>query len=243
MFGQNPIRENESQLDGTTLAVQEIFHTLQGEGPFAGMPAVFIRLAGCNLACSFCDTEFESNIDNRLSVEAIMAQIKALPFCPLVVITGGEPLRQQLRPLVSALNRRFRFIQIETAGTLWQSDLEPFIIADRLIIVCSPKTPKLHPSVPLYCAHYKYIIEHGRNADGDGLPIYGTQTSNRVFAQTIARPPHQAGFDGQPVTVWVAPCDAHDADQTTKNIKEAVRIALKHNYRLSLQVHKLVGLP
>lgn len=59
MLGQNPIRPPITG-DGTQLFVQSIFPTIQGEGPAAGIPSVFIRLGGCNLACSFCDTEFES---------------------------------------------------------------------------------------------------------------------------------------------------------------------------------------
>ena len=59
MFGKNKILKPEIH-DGNNLDVQEIFPTLQGEGPYAGWPAVFIRLGGCNLACDFCDTEFET---------------------------------------------------------------------------------------------------------------------------------------------------------------------------------------
>ena len=60
MFGTNPSRKQVLD-DGQELWVQEVFYTLQGEGPFSGQPALFIRLAGCNLRCFWCDTEFESS--------------------------------------------------------------------------------------------------------------------------------------------------------------------------------------
>ena len=85
MFGKNPIRPPEKG-DGSILFVQEIFPTLQGEGPLAGVPAVFLRLGGCNLACSFCDTEFESFKEWKL--EDIIAEVKKLSLPPL-------PLRER----------------------------------------------------------------------------------------------------------------------------------------------------
>jgi len=66
MLGDNPKRPPTNG-DGTSLLVKNIFKTLQGEGPHAGVPAVFIRLGGCNLACSFCDTEFEDYQQHALS--------------------------------------------------------------------------------------------------------------------------------------------------------------------------------
>ncbi|CAN0594227.1 unnamed protein product, partial [Ectocarpus sp. 12 AP-2014] len=59
MFGDNPIRPPEKG-DGLHLMVKQIFKTLQGEGPHVGTPSIFVRLGGCNLACDFCDTEFEN---------------------------------------------------------------------------------------------------------------------------------------------------------------------------------------
>ena len=73
MFGKNPIRKAEKG-DGSVLQIQEIFPTVQGEGPHTGVPSVFVRLGGCNLACSFCDTEFE-NFENW-SVDDIVAEVE-----------------------------------------------------------------------------------------------------------------------------------------------------------------------
>src|SRR4051812_4694104 len=98
MRGNNPIRK-PVQDEGRELGVKSIFPTLQGEGPYTGHPAVFVRLGGCNLACSFCDTDFEGF--STLGVTGIVEQVTKLAVNEagervrhLVVITGGEPLRQ-----------------------------------------------------------------------------------------------------------------------------------------------------
>src|SRR5580658_3582582 len=98
-----PIRQQELT-DGQSLWVQEVFYTLQGEGPFSGVPAVFVRLAGCNLACFWCDTDFESSTW-RPTFDELLANIeeKRPAICNLIVITGGEPFRQNIRPLVCHL--------------------------------------------------------------------------------------------------------------------------------------------
>ena len=119
MLGTNPVRPQDLN-DGKSLWVQEIFYTLQGEGPFCGRPSVFVRLGGCNLRCSWCDTDFESS-EWVPALEEILAQIEKIrpSHCKLIVITGGEPFRQNLAPLVNALLGRDLEVQIETNGTLW----------------------------------------------------------------------------------------------------------------------------
>jgi organic radical activating enzyme len=91
--------------------VTEIFDSMQGEGYWTGTPATFIRLAGCNLRCKWCDTKFERKM--TLEVPDIM------PFIHhhLVVITGGEPALQVLDPLVRELQLRRHYVQVETNGT------------------------------------------------------------------------------------------------------------------------------
>lgn len=240
MFGKNALTKQDLSTD--TLWVQEIFPTIQGEGPLAGAPAIFLRLSGCNLKCHFCDTDFESS---RLHVSAreaadLILLTKRTTGATLVVITGGEPLLQDLSVLITYLVAEGLSVQIETAGTVWQPNLEDYIENGLVTIVCSPKTGKLNKNVLKYCRDYKYIVRKGEN-DEEGLPCKSTQVKGEDV--TIARPPQGA-------TVWLQPCEEYTEDglsklphKTLENTEYAVQLCMQHNYRLSLQLHKLLNLP
>ena len=102
-------------------AVKEIFKTLQGEGAQAGRPAVFCRFAGCNLACSFCDTDFTGGdpfASTGALVDAIEQAWQGAAEHRFVVLTGGEPLLQVDAPLIEQLHARGFESASETNGTL-----------------------------------------------------------------------------------------------------------------------------
>lgn len=116
--------------------VIEQFDSIQGEGVFMGKPATFIRLAGCNLTCPWCDTKesWSKKHGSLIPVEAIVADCHK----ELVVITGGEPLLWDLVPLARKLIQRKHFVAIETNGTLaLPKELLPWITW----VTCSPKPP------------------------------------------------------------------------------------------------------
>lgn len=126
------------------MKINEIFYSLQGEGAFTGVPAVFIRMAGCNLNCAFCDTEHERFTE--MSERAIVREVDKYP-ARHVVITGGEPTLQLTASLVEALQDGDRLVQIETNGTRALSDgCEPDWIT------CSPKMA--------FCKGAKLKIDH-----------------------------------------------------------------------------------
>lgn len=139
MFGHNEIVGKRMFPDDDKLLVTSIFVTLQGEGPYSGMPAVFVRLAKCNLACSFCDTYFDSGdwftfaeLENRL-VDAVWDTPLDMSDYVLI-ITGGEPMLQQaLAPFLERQVGNWRAIQIESNGT----NVLP--IPDAVTLVVSPK--------------------------------------------------------------------------------------------------------
>lgn len=237
MFGKNELSPVVRD-GGESLAVQEIFHTIQGEGPYAGNPAVFIRLAGCNLKCHFCDTEF-GNVTNMMSIFEIVSKVREVaPLVRqrrLVVLTGGEPLRQNVLPLIKMLGAACNLVQIETAGSVWLPGLDQFIKKNAVHIVCSPKTPTVNPFVAMNCQDWKYIVRDGEHDAADGLPSVSTQSFG--VPQRLFRPPNFKN------TVWLAPCDEHDVEKTAVNVQLAVALCMEFGYRLSLQTHKIVGLP
>lgn len=251
MFGKNQVL---GKVDSDKLAVQEIFYTIQGEGPYAGRPAVFIRLAGCNLRCFFCDTDFESNLDNLMSVDSILETaaelVKTSPNAdPIVVITGGEPLRQNISFLCYALRQHYSVVQIETAGTLWPEGFD--VVAEKVELVCSPKTPNVIPSVIRWCKHWKYIVAAGEVDAEDGLPNRSTQIEGKL--QKLFRPVRNGRNQ-----IWVQPRDEYDFDgwsidnkplyvrnerKYENNLTAVVSSCMQFGYRMSLQLHKLAGLP
>lgn len=146
MFGKNVIHSPQSYTNPEgTLVVTSIFYTLQGEGPFAGTPCVFVRLKGCNLQCSFCDTYFDSG--DVLTYEEIWIKMcesvrefnrkHNIPGHPirLAVITGGEPTLQfnNLNPFLVYLHDLGVDTQIESNGVLARD-----FFSDTHL-VCSPK--------------------------------------------------------------------------------------------------------
>ncbi len=97
--------------------VHEIFHSIQGESSYAGLPCVFVRLSGCNLDCRYCDTRYASDKKWSMSIDEIVEQIGQYD-CSLVEITGGEPLIQKETPeLIRELSNQGLKILLETNGT------------------------------------------------------------------------------------------------------------------------------
>jgi 7-carboxy-7-deazaguanine synthase len=101
-----------------TLLVHEIYRSIQGESTFAGLPCVFVRLAVCNSRCVWCDTPHAFTQGSLVEPEDVLRQV--LDFdCPLVEITGGEPLLQaEVFPLMSRLAQAGRTVLLETSGAL-----------------------------------------------------------------------------------------------------------------------------
>ncbi len=102
----------------STLVVNEIFHSIQGESSHAGRPCIFIRLTWCNLRCTYCDTAYAFEEGVAMSIDEILDRINAYG-CPLVEVTGGEPLMQKgVYELMSALCDRGYEVLLETGGSI-----------------------------------------------------------------------------------------------------------------------------
>jgi len=115
-------------MSSETLVIHEIYRSIQGESSFAGLPCTFIRLTGCNLRCSWCDTPQAFQGGTRLSREAVLDQALALGT-QLVELTGGEPLLQpQSRPLMKDLCEAGKTVLLETSGERDISDIDPRVV-------------------------------------------------------------------------------------------------------------------
>lgn len=234
MFGKNPVAKSEIDGDGMSLRVVDgaPFYTIQGEGPFAGDAAVFLRLHGCPLRCTFCDTYFSSPEDPRVPILDLAQMIHdaAPAFCRLLVITGGEPVRQNLGPLIEYMTSRHGWtVQVETSGILWQDCLH------HTVIVCSPKTPEIHPHIFEHAHAFKYVIKNGEVSQDDGLPVTNTQIEGGK-ARPLARPRHGA-------PVYLSPMDECDPVKNARNLEMVARLAKTFPYRAGVQLHKLMDLP
>jgi 7-carboxy-7-deazaguanine synthase len=109
------------------MRIVEIFRSLQGEGENQGRPCLFIRLAGCNLECQWCDTPESRSGGREMSLDAVLEQVWRINP-PYICITGGEPLLQadELEPLLVSLHKRGTAIDIETNGTIDFTRFQPY---------------------------------------------------------------------------------------------------------------------
>ena len=119
--------------------IVEIFHSVQGEGFHTGKPSIFVRFGGCNLRCSFCDTDFHTW--EKMKISEIIETIEQWPT-KRVIYTGGEPAMQKLKPLSQELHSRGYNIAIETNGTI---EIDDGLVA---WICVSPKN-MVHPEFPI----------------------------------------------------------------------------------------------
>jgi 7-carboxy-7-deazaguanine synthase len=119
-----------------TLTINEIYRSIQGESTWAGLPCVFVRLTFCDLRCTYCDTAYAFYAGAKMQLPEIVQRVLAFD-CPLVEITGGEPLLQRnVVPLMTELCDRGKTVLIETSGAHDISDIDP-----RVHRIMDLKTP------------------------------------------------------------------------------------------------------
>jgi organic radical activating enzyme len=160
------------------LQLAEIFYSLQGEGTWTGTPAVFVRLAGCNLSCAFCDTDYALKF--LASVDEVVAEVRRIgDGAQTVILTGGEPLAQRETPaLIAALQADGRRVHIESNGTL-TTDLP-----EGVWLTVSPKE-RLSPAMAARADEAKLIVD-GR-VPYEWLASFAART--RIFLQPEGNKP------------------------------------------------------
>lgn len=231
------------------LLVTSIFTTIQGEGPYAGRPAVFLRLAGCNIGakdmCGFCDTKFDFAEGTRYSVPRLAAELSmalleiATPNLePLLVITGGEPLLQQsaLQSLVDSLPTH-TVVQVETNGMLLDGSSPK-----NLHYVISPKATSqryIMPDVEATQARracLKFVVSADPSSiyhdPLSNLPVGLQDTHVYISAMCVYK---RAPSVGEVPNIWDN--TLVDIEATAQNYKYAAQYALKHRCMLSYQTH------
>lgn len=194
--------------------VNEIFYSLQGEGFHSGTPAAFVRLSGCNLRCHFCDTSHVAG--NEMTVEQIAETVnRVAPQASLLVLTGGEPSLWIDDEFIATLKSLTgKTIAIETNGT------RP-LPRGLDWVTLSPKDAfaggDLEPCVLTHCDELKVVYL------GQDLARYDHITATHRFLQ---------------------PCFCTDDEERHRQMQLTARAILAHpTWRLSLQTHRLVGLP
>lgn len=243
MFSLNvqPIEKRSYDQTGA-VEVSDVFYTIQGEGPFAGCPAVFVRLAGCNLQCPGCDTDYTSR-RKIMSPNALLTEVykqytyRIMSRGPrkLVVITGGEPFRQNLTQAVEKLLSAGFQVQIETNGTIH----DPDFCYDKVEIVVSPKTGINPYYRTLPNVSFKYVGRESELSPYDGLPTQALLTSS---AFQLPRPWADLKPSEVADRVYLQPMDEGDAEKNQANLKACAESCMRYGYKLSVQLHKIVGL-
>jgi 7-carboxy-7-deazaguanine synthase len=235
-----------------SLAVNEIYLSVQGESTFAGLPCLFIRLTGCNLRCSYCDTAYAFTGGKRLSLDEIRARVAELtrpfdaagrPRLPLVELTGGEPLLQQDSiPLMRQLCDDGFTVLLETSGAL---DI-------------APVDPRVHRIMDLKCPS-SGEVERNRWAnlphlrDTDEIKFVIGTVEDYEWARNQIREHRLAGICPL-LFSWAAPLEPHQRDPSLKSVpagqtplsrRELVERILADALpvRFQLQMHKIIWPP
>ena len=208
------------------LRVTEIFHSIQGESTHAGRPCAFVRLTGCPMRCVWCDSEYTFTGGDHLSIDEVLAQVRAMG-CNLVEVTGGEPLAQpHAFTLIKKLCEEGYEVLVETGGYVSTETLDP-----RAKIILDVKCPgsgedaRNHwPNLDVLRAdkdEVKFVIANRSDWDFACDIIERFELEKRAKAVLIS--PIWIGVDLQEVASWI----------TSSGL----------NVRMQLQMHKYIWGP
>lgn len=202
--------------------INELFYSLQGEGRNTGRAAVFIRFAGCNLRCSFCDTEFDSY--REMSADEIVDAISVWSS-RFVVLTGGEPTLQVDDAFVDLLHQHGYEVAMESNGT------RP---APRNLdwLTVSPKD--------WWKASGGWWMEHSSHINELKI-VFDEDTPENL--STLHPPLSTLHHSPSTLHLYLQPCDTGDAERNARILHLCIEYIKQHpQWRLSLQTHKLVGI-
>ncbi|QOL24891.1 7-carboxy-7-deazaguanine synthase QueE [Thalassotalea sp. LPB0316] len=217
--------------------INELFETIQGEGSFTGQPSIFIRLQGCPVGCSWCDTKHTWEIDDTLLIPSkdmlakpheddrwanlttadIIEVFNAQGFhAKHVVITGGEPCMVDLKPLCQTLEANGYSCQVETSGTF------EILVSDNCWVTVSPKVNMR--------GGYEILSSAMQRANEIKHPVATEQHVEDLKALLATHKVENTPVYLQPIS------------QKDRATKLAIDTCIKNNWRLSVQVHKYLGI-
>ncbi len=207
------------------LTINEIYASIQGESTYAGRPCVFVRLTACDLRCSWCDTTYAFTEGRKRPLDEVVDEVLRLD-CPLVEITGGEPLLQKnVIPLMERLLAAGKTVMLETGGHI---SIEP--VPDAVVKIVDVKCPgsgesaKMHwPNLELLAQHdeVKFVIKHREDYEYARDVVRRYRLDQRAAALLFS--PVHGVMDPQQLSAWI--------------------IEDKLPVRLQLQLHKYIWEP
>ncbi|MCX6568712.1 MAG: 7-carboxy-7-deazaguanine synthase QueE [Candidatus Aminicenantes bacterium] len=203
-----------------TLKTTEIFASVQGEGLRQGEPTIFVRLSGCNRRCGFCDTKKAWRGGREMPVEMIVGEVLRLrngSAAAWACLTGGEPLAQDIGPLVRRLHEAGLKIQVETNGTF-----PPELGADWTTVSPKPPDYDVHPGFPKRAREVKLIVCRTLTLDA----VRKVRISFPRQVPIILQPQSNAPWSRK---------------KALEILEGAYRTGLS-NIRVSVQLHKVYGL-
>ena len=201
----------------STLKINEIFSSFQGEGLRQGEPTIFIRLSGCNLRCSFCDTRHAWEEGRDMTASQIIERVESLRQefpTEWVCLTGGEPLLQNIQTLLDQLKTSGFMLQVETNATF-----PPKSPVDWLTISPKPVSYYFHPAFSHSAKEVKLVIS-------EELHFSTVNHLRKLFPDQI------------PILLQPKSNSSEAMEKGTQLIEKALKSGLK-NLRLSIQLHKL----
>ena len=207
------------------LTINEIFHSIQGESTYAGRPCVFVRLTACDLRCTWCDTPYAFVEGRKMTVDEVVAEVARFD-CPLVEITGGEPLLQDdVYPLMTRLLDEGRTVLLETGGHVSIARVPP-----RVVKIVDVKCPASGESA-------KNLWDNLERLDArDQVKFVIEDRTDYQFARDVVR---QRALDQRVAAVLFSP--VHGV-LDPKALAEWV-LADRLPVRVQLQVHKYIWGP
>jgi 7-carboxy-7-deazaguanine synthase len=208
-----------------SLNLIELFASVQGETSLAGLPTTFIRLAACNLRCTWCDTTYSFGRGTPHTLEAIIAQTKQYA-CPCVCVTGGEPLLQEnVYPLMTQLCDAGYLVSLETSGSLSTEKVDP-----RVRIILDVKCPDSGMSAKNFWPNLSALRPH------DEVKFVINGLNDYQYAKAICQ---THGLYQQEYPLLFSP--VHGALDPKKLIQWILEDKIP--VRLNLQIHKFIWSP